>query len=405
MSTIISLPIMLSEVTESTKRLPIIHPIKDPVSFPKKCVYCGAPKSKEVQFTVSTNTKIPRPGEASVLGGIYKVSAPYCDKHSKQSKTFEVLLDRIALIAFLLIGVPMGLATGIEFYQFFFAVSGDPTFTFVWSFIFGIAQAAFIAFLAMFGGKLILGLFVPAIKDYKIGSALGISVVIAGPKEKADLKTHTLDFTFTNEEYAKMFGEINQLSSEEMATIPSQLEAAEQARAAEADKRAVEARNVKTEALIGILIDKAEKIGSRRNSADDLGDIGDPKSIEPLIEALGDRDSALLGAAARALGKIGDDRAVEPLTETLKREGVMGAFARQEAAKALGLIGGNRSVEVLSDALTHKNYLFREVVARSLGEKGNIRALEPLTQALDDENKRVRKAAEEAMEKIESGTN
>lgn len=51
-----------------------------------------------------------------------------------------------------------------------------------------------------------------------------------------------------------------------------------------------------------------------------LGEIGDPRAVDPLIEALKDEYSRVRSSAARALGEIGDPKAVDPLTEALKDE-------------------------------------------------------------------------------------
>lgn len=56
---------------------------------------------------------------------------------------------------------------------------------------------------------------------------------------------------------------------------------------------------------------------SREEAAEALGDLRDPKAVEPLIAALKDRDAEVREGAAEALGKIGDRRAVEALTEAL----------------------------------------------------------------------------------------
>jgi len=70
----------------------------------------------------------------------------------------------------------------------------------------------------------------------------------------------------------------------------------------------------------------------REAAADALGEIGDPRAVEPLIAALGDPDGDVREAAAEALGTIGDPRAVGPLTAALKDPS---GGVRQEAEKAL----------------------------------------------------------------------
>ncbi len=58
-------------------------------------------------------------------------------------------------------------------------------------------------------------------------------------------------------------------------------------------------------------------------------------AVEPLIAALKGENKLVRKAAARALGDIGDPRAVEPLTEAQTDEDV-----RASAAKALDKIQG-----------------------------------------------------------------
>lgn len=72
---------------------------------------------------------------------------------------------------------------------------------------------------------------------------------------------------------------------------------------------------------------------SREEAAEALGEIRDPRAVDPLIAALNDRNPEVREEAAEALGKIGDPRAVEPLTGLLgdpRRE------VREKAEKALG---------------------------------------------------------------------
>ena len=71
---------------------------------------------------------------------------------------------------------------------------------------------------------------------------------------------------------------------------------------------------------------------AREAAADALGEIGDPKAVEPLIAALKDPDDDVREAAAEALGRIGDPRAVDPLNAALNDPD---HDVRQEAEKAL----------------------------------------------------------------------
>jgi vesicle coat complex subunit len=76
------------------------------------------------------------------------------------------------------------------------------------------------------------------------------------------------------------------------------------------------AKDDKVAILIKKLKHKDVKI--REEAAETLGELKDPRAVEPLIKALKDKDSRVRSEAAIALGKLRDPRAVEPLIEALK---------------------------------------------------------------------------------------
>ena len=67
-----------------------------------------------------------------------------------------------------------------------------------------------------------------------------------------------------------------------------------------------------------------------------LGEIGDLRAVDPLIEALGDDEGHVRARAAQALGKLGDARAVGPLTGLLYDEN---GIVRVAVANALHELG------------------------------------------------------------------
>ena len=72
--------------------------------------------------------------------------------------------------------------------------------------------------------------------------------------------------------------------------------------------------------LIVVLQDQRKDPEVRKNAAEALGKIKDPRAVEPLITALKDEYSGVRWHAAWSLGEIQDPRAVEPLIEALKDE-------------------------------------------------------------------------------------
>ena len=133
----------------------------------------------------------------------------------------------------------------------------------------------------------------------------------------------------------------------------------------------------------------------REPSADDLGNLGDTRAVEPLILALKDDEShSVRDSAARALGKLNDTRAVEPLIQALKDEN---GSVREGAAWALGELNDTRAVEPLILALKDEDSDVRETVALTLKELNDTRAVEPLKSALNDEDENVQTYAAEAL--------
>lgn len=103
----------------------------------------------------------------------------------------------------------------------------------------------------------------------------------------------------------------------------------------------------------------------RINAVWALGEIGGARVMEPLIQALKDKELGVIRSAVEAFVKIGKP-AVEPLIQTLK----------------------------------DKKWEVRRIAVHALGEIGDTRAVEPLTQTLKDKDSGVRGGAAEALGKI-----
>lgn len=68
-----------------------------------------------------------------------------------------------------------------------------------------------------------------------------------------------------------------------------------------------------------------------------VGEIGDPRAVEPLITALGDEDYEVRSTGAKALGKVRDNRAIQPLISMLKEKSEIVLW---HAVQALEVITG-----------------------------------------------------------------
>jgi HEAT repeat protein len=124
--------------------------------------------------------------------------------------------------------------------------------------------------------------------------------------------------------------------------------------------------------LIGILRD--DDHGVRTIAAHSLEAIGEP-AIEPLIETLRDDDIHVRVSAVIILGNLRDPRAVEPLMEALYTE-----------------------------AREHKSWALRTELARSLGKIKDPRGADALNMVIGDKDTEVRETAEWALQQIEGDT-
>lgn len=153
--------------------------------------------------------------------------------------------------------------------------------------------------------------------------------------------------------------------------------------------------NQDVEGLIKVL--ENDDILQRQSAADYLVRIGEP-AVEPLIEALHNKDEEIQQLAINLLGKIGDSRAVEALIAKLR----YGDYETREAAlNALLKIEDPQILEALIIALKDKRSSIRKTAADALGRFGDPQAVEPLIEALRDDDQLVREAAINALIKIE----
>ncbi|NVM30815.1 MAG: HEAT repeat domain-containing protein [Candidatus Helarchaeota archaeon] len=164
---------------------------------------------------------------------------------------------------------------------------------------------------------------------------------------------------------------------------------------------------------------------------DELGNLGDPRAVDPLIKCLKSKDIKVRIKAAEALGKIKDLRAVRPLIEKLTDSKT---WIRSAAVKALGNLGDKRAVEPLFKLLKksyESKYLINELIdsllkieidmleqiikyekdeklepdkrskiAKKLGSLKESEIIEPLYQRLNDKDHNIRFRAAKLLSEI-----
>jgi HEAT repeat protein len=126
-----------------------------------------------------------------------------------------------------------------------------------------------------------------------------------------------------------------------------------------------------------------------------------PPAVNPLVEALGDRNNVVRRRAAMSFVIMGRPAigGVQALAKAVQDED---AEVRQAAAMALGRIGpAAPSTPALVQALKDREPRVRVVAATSLGMIGAREATPALTEAAHDGNPAVQKAAAEALLRLE----
>lgn len=120
------------------------------------------------------------------------------------------------------------------------------------------------------------------------------------------------------------------------------------------------------------------------NPAYALGQLGDPRAIDALVDLSKDKDKGIRLSALTALIEFKKDkRAIEALISSLQED--QDYRIRCVAALELGRIGDTSAVEPLIAALEDENYSFRIYAVEALGRLKDKRAVEPLIAFLDSE--------------------
>lgn len=124
----------------------------------------------------------------------------------------------------------------------------------------------------------------------------------------------------------------------------------------------------------------------------------DQIDIGSLIEAIQNADEQVRSDATMALGQSGDKRAVEPLIELLKHH--HDPNVRWSVIQALWRLGDQQALKPLLAALKDKDSYVRRAAAYALGQLGDQRAIQPLLAAFRDESPGVRISASLALGEI-----
>jgi HEAT repeat protein len=132
-----------------------------------------------------------------------------------------------------------------------------------------------------------------------------------------------------------------------------------------------------------------------------LGEVGDERALDELLEALGDDDPGVAGAAARAMFARDVDYAATRLADALSSPNRR--LAETAAASLVQM--GEEAVDYLVGQLTSLNTQARRLAAESLGSTGQERLKEVLAPLLStDPDPGVRAAVASALARVDGDT-
>lgn len=129
-----------------------------------------------------------------------------------------------------------------------------------------------------------------------------------------------------------------------------------------------------------------------------IGQLGDPRAVKPLIEALNDEEMLVRWNAIKGLARFGED-AVAPLLRALD---TADRFKRRNVVQALGELGGDESVDRLIRMLMfdESDQMVLVEVIRALDRIRDSRSLDPLITVLKMDNWEMRWRAIHALEHL-----
>lgn len=138
-----------------------------------------------------------------------------------------------------------------------------------------------------------------------------------------------------------------------------------------------------------LLLDHSEIVVTGM-AIDALGEIGDRRAYERIVRFLYSDDPDIVESALEAIGKLRDPLAYERIVNIYKTNTKIDQLS---VIRALNLLGDSRGSEVCISLLHNNDPYIREVAAEALGELGGIGAVDPLIQCLDDLSSKVRSAS------------
>lgn len=161
-----------------------------------------------------------------------------------------------------------------------------------------------------------------------------------------------------------------------------------------------EALETRGDAALGALITLLHEGESRDrvNAATILGQIGDHRVVEPLLQTLDSDNFLVRQNAVQALGEIGDRRALPALVRALKDES---AYVRTWAAKSLANFRDPQTIEPLLLALLEEESgSTRCELIRALGHFNHPILGDVLATLRDDPDRHVREAIQHVLDKL-----
>lgn len=407
MSRRVQIPVKATEKTKDGRQMQMAA-ISGPLRFPDMCMYCGDPDVAPCKIDIRERVGFFGNKPTWTL----QTRAGLCSTHQRQSRIVTWILSATGILAGLLAAFvygPTALRSGAAFTYSF---TGESWMAFI-------VGAGSFAALTLAGGylgalatKLILGIFLPQFRHFRIGGGVGIKTKLLGPSVKAGRMAHTLEIKFANDAVAEAFEALNPVNEELVRKAAEEFkdaeEAAQKAEEAEKQQRRVALETSRLDQRVDQLVKTARDPGKmtaiRTQAIAGLSLVAHPRADEQILLALAEDSPDIASAAAMALYRRGFPEAAGPLIDAIRRPGEEYAPLRVLAIKALLKIAPERAAEPLLERLAdheNENHQVLREASYGLGELANDLAVDPLKALLQHDRKDVRLAAENALKRIE----
>jgi hypothetical protein len=399
----VQIPVSAAERTSDGKYMQM-EAISGQLQFPGDCLYCGA--SGVVDGVLEINIRVSPFGSEPLW--THQARVCYCQTHAKQLKVISYFLIALGIATGLLVLIPNAVQIFEGGAALVYGSTDSSWMAVLAGILYLVAAPVLIGIFAAAGVKILLGIFLPPFRYYRIPASLGVKLKLLRPNKKQGRPVHLLDLKFASEKVAGEFEALNPINSALVAKADKIIEASAEAKKTRKQemRSALKASRIdqRVDQQVKIAQDPGRMTSSRTQAIAGLSLVDHPRANQQIILALADDSRDIACAAAIAMKRRGFPEGAEPLIEAIRRPGEEFATLRILSIKALMNIAPEKAADSLLERLAdqeNENFQVLREASYGLGELREARAIDPLKSLLQHKKEKVRLAAQNALRMIE----